>query len=219
MKNQRLEKAKLEAVAAVDQAPMRQRVLRAAFDAFQERGFTGTSTLEIATRAKVSKRELYVLFNDKQDILLECIIARAHAMQKPLNIPLPGDAQALAEALRSFGISHVRGVVHPEVLAVFRFAILVSDDSPEIARILERSRQWTRGAVARMLTHSQDKGFLGAGDPAEITAGFFSVLWGDLMIRLLMRIAKPPGNAEIERRAEKASRWVLSQYPVAKRRR
>ena len=219
MKKERLKNEKLEAVAAVASDPTRQRVLQAAFDAFQERGYTGTSTLEIATRAKVSKRELYVLFDDKQDILLECIIARAHAIQKPLNIPLPDNAQALTEALRSFGVSHFRGVTHPEVLAVFRFAILVSDKSPEIARILEKSRQWSRDAVAKMLTHSQNKGFLGAGDPAEIASGFFSVLWSDLMIRLLLRVAKSPANPEIERRAEKAVRWVLSQYPVAKQRR
>jgi AcrR family transcriptional regulator len=128
-----------------------------------------------------------VLFDNKQDILLECIITRAHAMQKPLNIPLP-DAQALAEALRSFGISHFRGVTHPEVLAVFRFAILVSDNSPEIARILEKSRQSSRDAVAKMLSHFQNKGFLGAGDPAEIASGFFSVLSSDLLIRLLLRV-------------------------------
>jgi AcrR family transcriptional regulator len=219
MKKERLEKEKPEAVAAVASDPTRRRVLQAAFDAFQERGYTGTSTLEIATRAKVSKRELYVLFADKQDILLECIIARAQAMRKPLNIPLPDDARALADALRSFGISHIRGVTHSEVLAVFRFAILVSDDSPEIARILEKSRQWSRDAIARMLSHSQNKGFLGAGDPAEIASGFFSVLWGDLLIRLLMRVAKSPANPEIERRADKAARWVLSQYPVARRRR
>jgi len=206
-------------VAAVASDPTRQRVLQAAFDAFQESGYTGASTLEIATRAKVSKRELYVLFADKQDILLECIIARAQAMQKPLNVPLPDDTQALAEALRSFGISHIRGVTHPEVLVVYRFAMLVSDNSLEIARILEKSRQWSRDAVANMLSHSQNKGFRGAGDPAEIASGFFSVLWGDLLIRLLLRVAKSPANPEIKRRAEKAARWVLSQYPVLKQRR
>jgi hypothetical protein len=136
-----------------------------------------------------------------------------------LNIPLPDDAQALAEALRSFGISHFRGVTHPEVLAVLRFAILVSDNSPKIARILEKSRQSSRDAVAKMLSHSQNKGFLGAGDPAEIASGFFSVLWSDLLIRLLLRVAKSPANPEIKRRAEQAARWVLSQYPIAKKRR
>jgi AcrR family transcriptional regulator len=42
--------------------PMRERILRAAFLAFMEDGYAGTSTLDIATRAKVSKRDLYANF-------------------------------------------------------------------------------------------------------------------------------------------------------------
>jgi AcrR family transcriptional regulator len=47
---------------------MRERVLGAAFSAFQEFGYAGASTIEIATRAKVSKRELYRLFGNKRAI-------------------------------------------------------------------------------------------------------------------------------------------------------
>ena len=38
-------------------SPVRARILEAAFSAFMERGFAETSTLEIATRARASKRE------------------------------------------------------------------------------------------------------------------------------------------------------------------
>ena len=55
------------------QVPMRERILLAAFAAFIERGYAETSTLEIATRAKVSKRELYALFGNKQAMLVACI--------------------------------------------------------------------------------------------------------------------------------------------------
>jgi AcrR family transcriptional regulator len=41
-----------------DSAVMRERILTAAFEAFHERGYAATSTLEIATRARVSKRDL-----------------------------------------------------------------------------------------------------------------------------------------------------------------
>ena len=42
--------------------PMCERILGAAFKAFTENGYADTSTLEIATRAKVSKRDLYSNF-------------------------------------------------------------------------------------------------------------------------------------------------------------
>ena len=57
--------------------PVRGRILEAAFSAFTERGFAETSTLEIATRARASKRELYALFGSKQDMLVACISERA----------------------------------------------------------------------------------------------------------------------------------------------
>jgi AcrR family transcriptional regulator len=41
-----------------DEAAVRERILEAAFAAFMKSGYAMTSTLEIATRARVSKREL-----------------------------------------------------------------------------------------------------------------------------------------------------------------
>jgi len=44
-----------------DETKVRERILEAAFRAFRKSGYATTSTLEIATRARVSKRELYEL--------------------------------------------------------------------------------------------------------------------------------------------------------------
>jgi len=41
------------------ETPVQERILGAAFKSFTEDGYAGTSTLEIARRAKVSKRDLY----------------------------------------------------------------------------------------------------------------------------------------------------------------
>ena len=60
---------------------MRERVLGAAFSAFQKLGYAGASTIEIATRAKVSKRELYRLFGNKRAMLTACIIKRARHLK------------------------------------------------------------------------------------------------------------------------------------------
>src|ERR1700726_823060 len=86
-----------------DETPARQRILDAAFSAFMERGFAETSTLEIATRARVSKRELYALVGSKQDMLVACIAARAKRLQAPADLPEPQDRETLARALTAFG--------------------------------------------------------------------------------------------------------------------
>jgi AcrR family transcriptional regulator len=48
---------------------IRDRVLAAAFDLFRDHGFSSTSMLDIVTRARVSKRDLYALFKKKHAVL------------------------------------------------------------------------------------------------------------------------------------------------------
>src|SRR5215469_9231086 len=56
-----------------DESAVRQRILEAAFAAFMKSGYATASTLEISTRARVSKRELYALVGNKQEMLIACI--------------------------------------------------------------------------------------------------------------------------------------------------
>jgi len=120
---------------------MRKRIRRAAFQAFTKHGYAGTSTLQIATRAKVSKRDLYALFNNKHTVLAAGISERAQQMRRPLDpaTPAPQTRDALATLLVEFGVSLLKTVCHPEVLTVFRLAIAESDRAPEIGRALDRS--------------------------------------------------------------------------------
>src|SRR5438093_6894035 len=106
--------------AAVEETPARRRILEAAFSAFMERGFAAASTLEIATRARVSKRELYALVGSKQEMLVACIRERAKRLQMPADLPEPHDRRALGRTLETFGTQLLREVSDPTVIAVFR---------------------------------------------------------------------------------------------------
>ena len=64
-----------------DLEPRRRGILEAAYDVLMERGYAGASTLEIATRARVSKRELYAEFGNKSGILQALIAATAARMR------------------------------------------------------------------------------------------------------------------------------------------
>ena len=68
------------------EAAVHGRILDAAFTAFMKDGYTRTSTLEIATRARVSKRELYAVVGNKQEMLIACIRERARRLQVPADI-------------------------------------------------------------------------------------------------------------------------------------
>ena len=205
--------------AAVPEAPPRERVLKAAFALFRERGFAGTSTLEIATRAKVSKRDLYALFDDKQAMLTACITERARRMRQPVDLAasIPQSRADVVATLVALGISILRGISDPNVLAVYRLAIAEADRAPEVARALDaggREANWR--AIAEWFAKVQAQGLIGAGDPAAITARFVPMLWGDVQIRLLMQVREAPTSAEIEARARAAADALLALYPPSR---
>src|SRR5262249_12784201 len=111
--------------AAYPAGPIRERILNAAFSLFAESGFSTTSMLDIVTRARVSKRDLYALFQNKQAVLAACIHERAGRLRRPLDTaaPVPQTRDALAKLLVDFGVSVLKTVCQPEVLTVFRLAM------------------------------------------------------------------------------------------------
>jgi len=193
---------------------LRGRILRAAFEAFMEHGYFGASTLDIATRARVSKRDIYAQFGSKQAMLAACIAARTARMRLPLDLPAPRNLAGLAATLVAFGATLVREVARPEVLATHRLAILEAERAPDMARTLdELGRAATHAALAKCLADAQAAGLLGPGRPEEMAETFLAVLWsGGLLLRLLLRLAGPPDEAEAERRACRAADAVLRLY-------
>ena len=196
-----------------DETPVRQRILEAAFSAFMERGFAETSTLEIATRAHVSKRELYALVGSKQEMLAACIGARAKRLQTPADLPEPHDREGLARTLLTFGTQLLREVSDPTVIAVFRLAIAEAVRAPEVAQALNAlAVETSRAALREILSRARSAGLLG-GEPSEMAEQFAGLLWGNLMTSLLLRNADRPTQREIARRANAAAAGLLQLYP------
>ena len=202
---------------AVPKPPRRDarlRILEATFEALVEHGYAGTRR-EIAKRAKVSKRELYAIFGSKQSILAAMIEGRAARMRVPLALPNVTDRRALEETLVRFGANLVREVSHPAVTALFRLAVTEAERSPEVARALdEGGRRTTRGALVTFLERAAAQGLVGDADPETVAAEFLALLWGDLQMSLLMRLAEAPPPAGIEQRARAAASAVLTLYPA-----
>src|ERR1700731_76988 len=99
-----------------DETAVRERILEAAFAAFMKNGYATTSTLEIATRARVSKRELYALVGNKQEMLVACITERAKRLRMPEDMPQVHDRQSLSRVLLDFGAQLLREVSDPTVV-------------------------------------------------------------------------------------------------------
>jgi AcrR family transcriptional regulator len=198
---------------SIEELAVKQRILDAAFSAFMEGGYAETSTLEIASRARVSKRALYALVGNKQEMLAACIRERAKRLQLPTDLPEPRDREDLAQVLTTFGTQLLREISDPTVIAVFRLAIAEAIAAPEIAQTLDSvAYETTRAALRGIMARAQSSGLLG-GHPHEMAEHFAGLLWGNLLLRLLLRIAEQPTFSEIARRAHDATAAFLRLYP------
>ena len=193
---------------------VRGRILDAAFAAFMKSGYARTSTLEIATRARVSKRELYALVGNKQKMLIACIRERAGRLQAPTDMPVPHDRETLEHALASFGTRLVHEISDPSVIAVFRLAIAEAVHAPAVARSLDSvGREMSRVALRHIMESAQSSGLL-EGSPAALAEQFRGLLWGDLFVSLLLGVAARPNGREAAVRARGAATAFLRLHPV-----
>jgi AcrR family transcriptional regulator len=198
-----------------DETAVRGRILEAAFAAFTKSGYATASMLEVATRARVSKRELYALVGNKQEMLIACISERAKRFSVPADLPVLRDRDTLEQVLASFGTKLVREVSDPTVIAVFRLAIGEAVQAPEVARALNSiGREASRAALRKIMAQAQASGLL-AGRPAELAQQFAGLLWADLMVSLLLGVAERPTPREIAARARDAAAAFLQLHPMS----
>jgi AcrR family transcriptional regulator len=154
---------------SIEELAVKQRILDAAFSAFMKSGYAETSTLQIASRARVSKRELYALVGNKQEMLAACISERAKRFVVPANLPEPRDRENLAQVLASFGTQLLREISDPTVIAMFRLAIAEAIAAPEIAQTLYAiGYETTRGALKEIMSRAQSSGLLGGQPGARL---------------------------------------------------
>jgi len=202
--------------APIDALPPRRRaILIAAVGVLMEKGYARASTLEIASRARISKRELYAEFGSKRGILEALIDSASTEMQVPLAPAEIGDRHALASALTAYGVAALSTLSNPYVLAMYRLAIAEAPGNTELGEILDASgREPNRRALVEIMRRGQAAGFIGSGDPGRIAQEYFALLLGDLMVWLLVGVGVRPDPREIRARAERATQAVLTLHPT-----
>jgi AcrR family transcriptional regulator len=205
-----------EKLEPADPSSARARIIYAAFGAFLEHGFSKVTMLEIATRARVSKRDLYAEFESKSALLSYCITYRAQRIKLPEQLPQDIDRAGLAETLTSFGAAVLRELTIPEILAAYRLAIAESWSAPEVAQTINKlGREVAMAALASLIKQAQAKGLLDASDPRELADQFMALVCRDLHLQLLLGVAKPPSHPVLQRRAEAATEAFLTLHRPA----
>src|SRR3990167_8433511 len=95
----------------------RQRVLDAARDLFEARGYEETTVREIARQAQVSVGSVFTTFSSKGDILSQVMADRLDALYAELDRVAPHLRGSTPDRLRSlFAIPHARSEEHKSEL-------------------------------------------------------------------------------------------------------
>ena len=192
---------------------VRARILDAAFAAFMKNGYAATSTLEIATRARVSKREIYATVGNKQEMLIACISERAGDWAWPPPCP------CLMTARPSHACWFLSGLGSSPRSAIQRSLRYSGLRSPRRStrprwrgRSISIGREASRAALRNIMAQAQASGLL-KGRVAELAEQFSGLLWGNLMISLLLGVAERPNPRAIAARARDAAAAFLQLHP------
>ncbi|WP_186059058.1 TetR/AcrR family transcriptional regulator [Burkholderia gladioli] len=184
----------------------RKRIIEAAFRIFAEKGYESASTLAIATQAKVSKRDIYANFSNKQDMLLACIEGRGQRMNLGAALPRATSAAMLEKVLASFASRLLVEVTDPIIITIYRLAIAEVARAPEIARTLDRiGRKASQQALTTWLAQAQQDELLGQGEAAALAAEFLALAWNDLRTDLLLGVAPRPSAEALTEQARQAA--------------
>jgi AcrR family transcriptional regulator len=154
----------------------RERILDAAARAFLENGYEQTSTAEIATRAKVSKRELYTHFDDKRDMLTAVITQFQTDIQSHANLTWSSSGD-VRDVLTRAGTELLQFISSDRFGKLFRIVAAESFHDPNSAQeFYVLGPAAGRKNTAAFLKRHMAAGNLRADDPLQAADDFLDLL-------------------------------------------
>jgi AcrR family transcriptional regulator len=184
--------------------PRNETILAAAFDVFGEKGFHGATMLEIANRARVSKKTLYEHFAGKAG-LFRALVAWGGRRNLPA-APPPPDSDPVA-ALEAHARAILTAMMRPESLALVRIVAAEAVRFPELGRDFDAQVRKASVAIVDALAAR-----LGIADAAAFGADFIALLRGESYFRVLIGALPPPKRAALTRQAHHAVQCLLAAY-------
>lgn len=180
-------------------------ILDAAGGLFITQGFQATTTLDVARRARVSKRDLYKLFPSKEALLDAMMAHYSRAMQMPPDLPPPDNRAVFLAVLTRFGEHLVAAQFEPYRVAYMRFAAAEATRTPALgAALIESGARPVRDSLDRFIAAAAGRGILAEADVPLIRDAYFNTLLGPLVLFVVIGARPAPDADEIARRAAQA---------------
>jgi TetR/AcrR family transcriptional regulator, mexJK operon transcriptional repressor len=195
------------------QAERRTAILEAAGRVFFSKGFEGATTLDIATAAGVSKRDLYALFPTKDLILATLIASSVEQFTAPVQFRAPQSrAEALA-TLEAFARGFLTFLLSPDPVSLYRLAIATAERNPAAGRALKTAGiEATVQRIEAYVGAAAEAGHL-ALRPADVrfaVVAFLNSTIGRLQMQRLLEPASQVEPQQIEANVAAALRVLLA---------
>lgn len=189
-----------------EQFDSRQRLIRAAAEAFMEEGYRA-SIDRIATRAGVARQTMYNHFTSKDDLFSEV----AHIAAGAILVSLDGDGGDIRERLLRFGAALRQRIIGDEGLAMFRTLSAETPRFPALAQaFFDKGPEQAARRLAEFLAHAMDQGKLRRDDPRFAAEMLLSMLEGFDRTRRLLGAPLLPAGQEQERVARIIDCFLLA---------
>jgi AcrR family transcriptional regulator len=113
------------------------RILDASLDVFTEFSFEDSTTGEIASRSRMSKRDLYALFPNKQALLIGVVMREMQVQEQRFRETISSTAKlrSLRSKLELIGVALVEDVLSPSMGVVRRLVISESVKQPFLGNL------------------------------------------------------------------------------------
>jgi len=179
-------------------------ILRAARQAFLDRGFLRTTLDDIVGRSGGSRATIYEEFGSKEGLFAAIVGDILEAMKAPQAADNPP-----AAALRSMAAAYMAGLMDPDSLALFRVVVGECAHMRDLGRAVFRAGPEAGArALAEQLYRWTLTGELALDDPDAAARQFIGMVEGDLHRRAVMW-HHIPTDAEVAANIDLAVRLFL----------
>ena len=175
----------------------------AAYALIGEKGYVGTSMLNIAKRAKASNETLYNWYGDKLGLFTAMVDSNAQRVRSILKEALTQDDDPM-DILNRFGPLLLEMLTGARAVALNQAA--AADVTGQLGRALAKAgRNTVAPLIGEVLDRARRSGELRFDDLQTATEIYLGLLIGDLQLRCVTGQIAEPDAAMREERAHRAS--------------
>lgn len=195
-----------------NRAQRRREIMQAAYSVLAEKGYGGTSMLEVARRASASNETLYKWFGSKQGLFKAMVEENADEAVRMLSASIGGTGD-ISHHLSELGPVLLRIVAGEKAIALNRAASGDATDTGTLGAVIAGAgRDTIAPMLAGLFERARSEGAMSFDSARDVVEIYFGILIGDLQVRRVIGAEATPDEKEISRRSDRARELLMRLY-------